>query len=162
MVRRIIGRLVVACVISIERADVPDRSEGAKSDENPGYQSILKDPKDSTRQRMVAIESARRHPRSRVGAHEVGVDHDKAAQLVRLGQVIRRLETAGGCARWPRQAVARHLDSATPHALPSRDLSPMTPSGKRASRDHRPVSGRATSLTAIRRQKRLHRRLSSA
>jgi nitric oxide reductase NorQ protein len=64
---------------------------------NPGYQSVLKDLKDSTRQRMVAIEMD--FPpvdvEVKVVAHESGVDPETAAQLVRLGQAIRRLETAG-------------------------------------------------------------------
>jgi len=64
---------------------------------NPGYQSVLKDLKDSTRQRMVAIELD--FPpvdvEEKVVAHEAGVDPEQAAQLVRLAQAIRRLETAG-------------------------------------------------------------------
>jgi nitric oxide reductase NorQ protein len=64
---------------------------------NPGYQSVLKDLKDSTRQRMVAIEFG--FPASDVEegivAHEAGVDSATAAELVRLGQAIRRLETGG-------------------------------------------------------------------
>jgi nitric oxide reductase NorQ protein len=64
---------------------------------NPGYQSILKDLKDSTRQRMVAIEFG--FPPSEVEeqvvAHEAGIDRDRAAELVRFGQALRRLETAG-------------------------------------------------------------------
>src|SRR6201988_1904374 len=64
---------------------------------NPGYQSILKDLKDSTRQRMVAIEIdfPPTEVEEKVIAHEAGVDHQMAAQLVRLGQAIRRLENAG-------------------------------------------------------------------
>ena len=64
---------------------------------NPGYQSVLKDLKDSTRQRMVAIELDFPPPdvEEKVVAHEAGVDHETAAKLVQLGQVIRRLETAG-------------------------------------------------------------------
>jgi nitric oxide reductase NorQ protein len=64
---------------------------------NPGYQSVLKDLKDSTRQRMVAIEMdfPPSEVEEKVVAHEAGVDHDTAAQLVRLGQAIRRLEHAG-------------------------------------------------------------------
>jgi nitric oxide reductase NorQ protein len=64
---------------------------------NPGYQSVLKDLKDSTRQRMVAIELDFPPPdvEEKVVSHEAGIDHDVAAQLVQLGQVIRRLETAG-------------------------------------------------------------------
>lgn len=64
---------------------------------NPGYQSVLKDLKDSTRQRMVAIELD--FPPDQVEvqivAHEAGVDLGTAAQLVQLGRAIRRLETAG-------------------------------------------------------------------
>src|ERR1700726_2512917 len=64
---------------------------------NPGYQSVLKDLKDSTRQRMVAIEFAFPAPEIEEGivAHEAGVDTATAAELVRFGQAIRRLETGG-------------------------------------------------------------------
>ena len=64
---------------------------------NPGYQSVLKDLKDSTRQRMVAIEIdfPPAEIEEKVVAHEAGVDHRTAARLVRLGQAIRRLENAG-------------------------------------------------------------------
>jgi nitric oxide reductase NorQ protein len=64
---------------------------------NPGYQSVLKDLKDSTRQRMVAIEFGFPAPDVEEGiiAHEAGVDRRTAAELVRFGQAIRRLETGG-------------------------------------------------------------------
>ena len=64
---------------------------------NPGYQSVLKDLKDSTRQRMVAIEFGYPAPEMEVGivAHEAGVDRGVAAELVKFGQAIRRLETGG-------------------------------------------------------------------
>ena len=64
---------------------------------NPGYQSVLKDLKDSTRQRMVAIEFGFPAPEieESIIAHEAGVDHETAAALVRFGQAIRRLETGG-------------------------------------------------------------------
>jgi nitric oxide reductase NorQ protein len=64
---------------------------------NPGYQSVLKDLKDSTRQRMVAIELDFPPPdvEEKVVAHEAGIEPDLAAQLVRLGQAMRRLENAG-------------------------------------------------------------------
>ena len=64
---------------------------------NPGYQSVLKDLKDSTRQRMVAIELGFPPPdvEEMIVAHEAGIAQDGAADLVRLGQAIRRLETAG-------------------------------------------------------------------
>jgi nitric oxide reductase NorQ protein len=64
---------------------------------NPGYQSVLKDLKDSTRQRMVAVEFG--FPAADVEqgivVHEAGVDCATAAELVRFGQAIRRLETGG-------------------------------------------------------------------
>ena len=63
---------------------------------NPGYQSVLKDLKDSTRQRMVAIELD--FPPSdveeKVVAHEAGVEIETAALLVQLANSIRRLEAA--------------------------------------------------------------------
>src|ERR1700756_3511371 len=64
---------------------------------NPGYQSVLKDLKDSTRQRMVAIEFGFPAADIEEGivAHEAGVDAATAAELVRFGQAIRRLETGG-------------------------------------------------------------------
>jgi len=64
---------------------------------NPGYQSVLKDLKDSTRQRMVAIELGFPPPdvEEEIVAHEAGVGRGVAAELVRLGQAIRRLDTAG-------------------------------------------------------------------
>jgi nitric oxide reductase NorQ protein len=64
---------------------------------NPGYQSVLKDLKDSTRQRMVAIELSFPPPdvEEKIVAHEAGVEPEEAAQLVQLGQAVRRLETAG-------------------------------------------------------------------
>ena len=64
---------------------------------NPGYQSVLKDLKDSTRHRMVAIEFGFPAVDIEEGivAHEAGVDSVTAAELVRLGHAIRRLETGG-------------------------------------------------------------------
>ncbi len=64
---------------------------------NPGYQSVLKDLKDSTRQRMVAIEFGFPAPEveEKIVAHEAGISSGMAAQLVRFAQAIRRLETAG-------------------------------------------------------------------
>jgi nitric oxide reductase NorQ protein len=64
---------------------------------NPGYQSILKDLKDSTRQRMVAIELdfPPADVEEKVVAHEAAIDADQAALLVRVGQAIRRVEHAG-------------------------------------------------------------------
>jgi nitric oxide reductase NorQ protein len=64
---------------------------------NPGYQSVLKDLKDSTRQRMVAIELDFAPPdvEAKVVAHEAGIGPDQAARLVELGQAIRRVQHAG-------------------------------------------------------------------
>jgi nitric oxide reductase NorQ protein len=64
---------------------------------NPGYQSVLKDLKDSTRQRMVAIEFGFPAADIEEGivAHEAGVDGSTASELVRFAQAIRRLETGG-------------------------------------------------------------------
>lgn len=63
---------------------------------NPGYQSILKDLKDSTRQRFVAIELT--FPPAEVEidivAHEAGVPLHTAEKLVKVGQAIRNLEGA--------------------------------------------------------------------
>ena len=64
---------------------------------NPGYQSVLKDLKDSTRQRMIAVELDFPPPdvEQKIVSHEAGVESDVAAQLVQLAQAIRRLDTAG-------------------------------------------------------------------
>ena len=64
---------------------------------NPGYQSILKDLKVSTRQRMVGIELGFPPPEveHRVLVHEAGASDELAADLVRLGQAIRQLEGSG-------------------------------------------------------------------
>ncbi|MEI6186562.1 MAG: CbbQ/NirQ/NorQ/GpvN family protein, partial [Dehalococcoidia bacterium] len=61
---------------------------------NPGYQSILKNLKHSTRQRFIAIEFT--HPpktiESRIIAHEAGVDAETAGRLALLGEKIRNLK----------------------------------------------------------------------
>jgi nitric oxide reductase NorQ protein len=64
---------------------------------NPGYQSVLKDLKVSTRQRMVSIELGFPTPEveRQVIMHEAGVGAPLAEDLVRLGQAIRHLEGAG-------------------------------------------------------------------
>jgi nitric oxide reductase NorQ protein len=63
---------------------------------NPGYQSVLKNIKDSTRQRFVAIELG--FPpadiETEVISHEAGVDVDTARALVRVGAAIRSLDGA--------------------------------------------------------------------
>lgn len=64
---------------------------------NPGYQSVLKDLKDSTRQRMVAIELdfPPEDVERTIVVTETGVDPALAARLVTLGQAIRNLDAAG-------------------------------------------------------------------
>lgn len=64
---------------------------------NPGYQSVLKDLKPSTRQRMVAIELSYPTPEieMRILQNEAGIDADTADRLVRLGQAIRKLDHEG-------------------------------------------------------------------
>jgi nitric oxide reductase NorQ protein len=64
---------------------------------NPGYQSILKDLKMSTRQRMVSIDLDFPKPEveREIIAREAGVDESLAGDLVRLGQAIRRVKDSG-------------------------------------------------------------------
>jgi nitric oxide reductase NorQ protein len=64
---------------------------------NPGYQSILKDLKDSTRQRFVAIELGfpPADVERAVVEHEAGLEPDVAEQLVALGQAIRSSQVTG-------------------------------------------------------------------
>ena len=61
---------------------------------NPGYQNLLKGMKPSTRQRFVAMRFG--YPavadEERIVAREAGVDLALAAQVVRLGQALRRLD----------------------------------------------------------------------
>lgn len=61
---------------------------------NPGYQSVLKDLKDSTRQRFVAIELDFPPPdiETEIVAHEAGIDVEIAQALVKVGHAIRHLE----------------------------------------------------------------------
>ena len=63
---------------------------------NPGYQSVLKDLKPSTRQRMVAIEM--RYPtfedEVRIVVQESGIDERAAGDLVKLANAIRKLDNS--------------------------------------------------------------------
>lgn len=61
---------------------------------NPGYQSILKSLKDSTRQRFIAISLDFPTPdiESEVVAREAGIDEITAGSLVALGNAIRNLD----------------------------------------------------------------------
>ena len=64
---------------------------------NPGYQSVLKDLKPSTRQRFVALEFGFPPPalEERIVRHEAGVDAATTQLLVRLGAMTRSLGTPG-------------------------------------------------------------------
>ncbi|HKY03775.1 MAG TPA: CbbQ/NirQ/NorQ/GpvN family protein [Blastocatellia bacterium] len=64
---------------------------------NPGYQSVLKDLKQSTRQRFVAMEFD--YPPAQLEAdiliHEGGVDEQTARDLVLIGEKVRNLKGHG-------------------------------------------------------------------
>jgi len=64
---------------------------------NPGYQSVLKDLKQSTKQRFMAIEFG--YPpkdlETRIIEHEAGVDKETAQRLVKLGEKVRNLRNHG-------------------------------------------------------------------
>lgn len=64
---------------------------------NPGYQSVMKDLKTSTRQRFAAIEFAFPAPaiEAEIVAHESGLEIGRAAQVVALGERTRRLKGHG-------------------------------------------------------------------
>jgi nitric oxide reductase NorQ protein len=64
---------------------------------NPGYQSVLKDLKQSTKQRFLAIEFGYppRDIEVRIIEREAGVDKDIALRLTKLGEKVRNLRTHG-------------------------------------------------------------------
>jgi nitric oxide reductase NorQ protein len=64
---------------------------------NPGYQSVLKDLKPSTRQRFVSLEFDYPAPEheAQIIAHESGVTSDVAADLAALGTKVRHLRHQG-------------------------------------------------------------------
>jgi nitric oxide reductase NorQ protein len=64
---------------------------------NPGYQSVLKDLKQSTKQRFIAIEFDYPAPdiETLVVQREAGVDAAIAGKLVKLGQKVRNLRSHG-------------------------------------------------------------------
>ncbi|NNG02293.1 MAG: AAA domain-containing protein [Desulfobacteraceae bacterium] len=64
---------------------------------NPGYQSVLKDLKQSTRQRFVSLEFDYPAPEkeSEVVAGESGIDQATAERLVTLAAKIRRIKAHG-------------------------------------------------------------------
>ena len=64
---------------------------------NPGYQSVLKDLKQSTRQRFVALEFD--YPgtdlEKKIIMHEAGLDDDMADKLVKFARMTRNLKGSG-------------------------------------------------------------------
>jgi nitric oxide reductase NorQ protein len=64
---------------------------------NPGYQSVIKDLKHSTRQRFVAIEFdyPPRELEAEIIAHESGIDPSLALELARIGEKVRNLRDHG-------------------------------------------------------------------
>jgi nitric oxide reductase NorQ protein len=64
---------------------------------NPGYQSIVKDLKPSTRQRFVSLEFdyPDKESEAEIISRESEVDADTARQLVRLGRMTRNLKEKG-------------------------------------------------------------------
>lgn len=64
---------------------------------NPGYQSILKDLKPSTRQRFVSLEFTYPEPavEATIIAHESGVGDELAMQLALIGEKVRNLREHG-------------------------------------------------------------------
>jgi len=64
---------------------------------NPGYQSVLKDLKQSTRQRFVAIEFdySPKELEQEIIKHESGVSEDVAKGLAKLGEKVRNLKEHG-------------------------------------------------------------------
>jgi len=64
---------------------------------NPGYQSLLKNLKHSTRQRFIALEFDFPPPEAEIAIieHETGVAREVAADLVALGARVRNLRDKG-------------------------------------------------------------------
>jgi nitric oxide reductase NorQ protein len=64
---------------------------------NPGYQSVVKDLKPSTRQRFIALELTYPSPdiEAEIVQHEAGVNREEAEKLVRLAEMTRSLQDAG-------------------------------------------------------------------
>ena len=64
---------------------------------NPGYQSVMKDLKHSTRQRFIALEFGYPADNSEqsIIANESGIAEDTARKLVQLGNMVRNLRQHG-------------------------------------------------------------------
>jgi nitric oxide reductase NorQ protein len=64
---------------------------------NPGYQSLMKDLKQSTKQRFVAMDFdyAAAEVEADIISKETGVDNDTATRLVKIGETARNLKGHG-------------------------------------------------------------------
>ena len=64
---------------------------------NPGYQSVLKDLKQSTRQRFLALEFSypNRELETEIIVHESGINEETAMRLVTFGEKTRNLKDRG-------------------------------------------------------------------
>lgn len=64
---------------------------------NPSYQSVIKDLKQSTRQRFVALsfDYPERDVETEIVAHEGGVEEETASRLVRVAHRVRKLRNHG-------------------------------------------------------------------
>jgi nitric oxide reductase NorQ protein len=64
---------------------------------NPGYQSVLKDLKHSTRQRFVTIDFdyPPRDKEAQIISHESGLEIEQAMELAKLGEKVRHLKASG-------------------------------------------------------------------
>lgn len=64
---------------------------------NPGYQSVLKDLKQSTRQRFLSLEFdyPPAEAETQIVAHEGGIDESTARDLVKIGEKVRNLKGHG-------------------------------------------------------------------
>ncbi len=89
---------------------------------NPGYQSVLKDLKQSTRQRFLSIEFdyPPAEAETRIVAHEGGVNEPTARDLVKIGEKVRNLKGHGleeGVSTrllvYAAQMIARGIDPVT-------------------------------------------------
>ncbi|MBI3621896.1 MAG: CbbQ/NirQ/NorQ/GpvN family protein [Nitrospirae bacterium] len=64
---------------------------------NPGYQSVVKELKQSTKQRFIAVDFDYPPPdvEARIIQHESGVSAETAAALVKIGEKVRHLKQHG-------------------------------------------------------------------
>jgi nitric oxide reductase NorQ protein len=104
---------------------------------NPGYQSVLKDLKQSTRQRFLSLEFDYPPAESelQIVAHEGGVNEPTARDLVKIGEKVRNLKGHGleeGVSTrllvYAAQMIARGVDPVT--ACEVAIASPITDDGE--------------------------------